>query len=97
VYEPWGLTEYPTLLLLPAAAAAACPRSDEVYALSVYEPSAELVSTWQVIQQDRQLLESPELAGTRQARHCHVSAPPPPLSPPFADASLTYMGSALRK
>ena len=39
--------------------------SDEVYALSVYEPSAQaqFVSTTQVVAQDLDRLESPELAG----------------------------------
>lgn len=36
---------------------------DEVYALSVFDPSVQLVSTSQVLAQDAHLLESPELAG----------------------------------
>lgn len=40
-----------------------CACRDEVYALSVFDPSAQMVSATQVLQQDRDQLDSPELAG----------------------------------
>jgi hypothetical protein len=40
-----------------------CVCRDEVYALSVYDPAAQFVSTAQVLQEDRELLVAPELTG----------------------------------
>lgn len=43
-----------------------CLCRDEVYALSVYDPSAQMVSMAQVLQQDLHTLDAPELAGGHQ-------------------------------